>query len=111
MRIDDVNIDEHIEEKLWRKHGVSFEEARSLFTSGAEYLKIHDLRHDEDEDRYVAVGPVARGILCVAFIKIRHVRPFKQKLILELTEAAGETHPHPASSTTATSSTQPARAG
>jgi len=51
------------------------------------------------------------GILCVAFIKIRHVRPFKQKLILELTETAGEAHPHPAPSTTATSSTQPARAG
>jgi hypothetical protein len=26
------------------------------------------------------------GILCVAFVKIRHVRPFKQKLILELAE-------------------------
>jgi len=52
-----------------RKHGISFEEARSLFTSGAEYLEILDLQHDEDEDRYVAVGPVARGILCVAFVE------------------------------------------
>ena len=52
-----------------RKHGVSFEEARSLFTSGTDYLEIHDERHGEDEDRYVAVGPVARGILCVAFVE------------------------------------------
>ena len=29
------------------------------------------------------------GILCVAFIKIRHVRPFKQKLILDITETTG----------------------
>jgi hypothetical protein len=30
------------------------------------------------------------GILCVAFVKIRHVRPFKQKLILELAEGTGD---------------------
>ncbi len=29
------------------------------------------------------------GILCVAFVKIRHVRPFKQRLILEMAEASG----------------------
>jgi len=50
------------------------------------------------------------GILCVAFIKIRHVRPFKQKLILEITEATGEgrlpTAPSPAAPVT-----QPVRAG
>lgn len=28
------------------------------------------------------------GILCVAFVKIRHVRPFKQRLILQLSDAA-----------------------
>ncbi|RME69482.1 MAG: hypothetical protein D6781_08490 [Verrucomicrobia bacterium] len=27
------------------------------------------------------------GILCVAFVKIRHVRPFRQKLILEMAES------------------------
>lgn len=30
------------------------------------------------------------GILCVAFVKIRHVRPFKHKLILELSEMSGD---------------------
>jgi hypothetical protein len=48
------------------------------------------------------------GILCVAFIKIRHVRPFKQKLILELTESA----PAPAAPVAPTAvSIQTARAG
>lgn len=29
------------------------------------------------------------GILCVAFVKIRHVRPLKQRLILQAAEASG----------------------
>ena len=33
MRIDDVNIDEHIEAKLWRKHGVSFDEVIEVLES------------------------------------------------------------------------------
>jgi hypothetical protein len=52
-----------------RKHGVSFEEARSLFTSGADYLELYDTAHSEDEDRFLAIGPVARGVLCVVFVE------------------------------------------
>ena len=48
------------------------------------------------------------GILCVAFIKIRHVRPFKQKLILEITETTGTA---PAVPSAAAPVTQPVRAG
>jgi hypothetical protein len=53
------------------------------------------------------------GILCVAFIKIRHVRPFKQKLILEITEATGEARlpAAPAAPATSTPAAQPTRAG
>lgn len=50
-----------------RKHGVAFEEARSLFESGAEYLEMFDAEHSEDEDRFIAVGPTRRGILVVVW--------------------------------------------
>ncbi len=44
-----------------RKHGVSFEAARSLLTSGVDYLEIYDDAHSGGEDRYLAIGPTARG--------------------------------------------------
>ena len=43
-----------------RKHGLSFAEARRLFESGANYLEIFDAEHSESEDRFIAIGPVAR---------------------------------------------------
>jgi uncharacterized DUF497 family protein len=49
-----------------RRHGVSFEEAKELFTSGVEYLEIFDDQHSQDEDRFVAIGPIARGVILVA---------------------------------------------
>ena len=52
-----------------RKHGVTFQEARSLFTSGVDYLEIYDASHSEEEDRFLAIGPVARGVLCVVFVE------------------------------------------
>ena len=36
------------------------------------------------------------GILCVAFVKIRHVRAFKKKLILQSQAAAAAAKPEPA---------------
>ena len=49
------------------EHGVSFEEASTLFASGAEYLEIFDEAHSTDEDRFIAIGPVARGLVLVAY--------------------------------------------
>ncbi len=49
------------------KHGVSFEEAATLFTSGADFLEIYDDLHSAEEDRFIAVGPISRGIIVVAF--------------------------------------------
>lgn len=46
-----------------RKHGISFEEAEELFTSGSDYLEIFDKVHSESEDRFLAIGPVSRGII------------------------------------------------
>ena len=48
-----------------QKHGVSFEEAKELFASGVDYLEIYDAAHSLDEDRFIAIGPIERGIVLV----------------------------------------------
>jgi uncharacterized protein len=50
-----------------RKHGVSFEDGRSLLTSNIDYLEIYDDEHSDDEDRFIAIGPVAVGIVLVVY--------------------------------------------
>jgi uncharacterized DUF497 family protein len=49
------------------KHGLSFGDATALFTSEVEYLEFPDQDHSEDEDRLIAIGPVARGVILVVF--------------------------------------------
>ena len=51
--------------RLAGRHGVSFEEASALFTQDVDYLEIFDEAHSEDEDRFIAVGPIAGGIVLV----------------------------------------------
>jgi len=48
-----------------RNHGLSFEDVAELFTSGVDYLELFDCLHSDDEDRFLAVGPVARGVVLV----------------------------------------------
>jgi len=48
-----------------RKHGVSFEEASDLLTSGVDYLEIFDDEHSLIEDRFIALGPIRRGMVLV----------------------------------------------
>jgi len=50
-----------------QKHGVSFEEAQSLFLSGEDYLEIFDEAHSASEDRFIAIGPIARGLVLVVW--------------------------------------------
>lgn len=50
-----------------RKHGISFEEAAELFASGSDYLEIFDEAHSESEDRFIAIGPITRGIILVSW--------------------------------------------
>ena len=50
-----------------KKHGLSFGEASELFKSGIDYLEIYDEEHSDEEDRFVAVGPIRRGIIVVAY--------------------------------------------
>jgi len=50
-----------------RKHGVSFGEASELFRSGANYLEIFDDEHSFGEDRFIAIGPIRRGLVLIVW--------------------------------------------
>jgi uncharacterized DUF497 family protein len=50
-----------------QKHGVSFEEAQALFCSGDDYLEIFDEAHSANEDHFIAIGPIARGLVLVVW--------------------------------------------
>ncbi len=50
-----------------KKHGVSFEEARELFVSDVDYLELPDDADSEDEDRFIAIGPIRRGLVLVVW--------------------------------------------
>jgi uncharacterized DUF497 family protein len=47
-----------------KKHGVSFEEARTVFNDPRS-ITIADEQHSQDEDRYVDIGMSSRGRLIV----------------------------------------------
>jgi uncharacterized DUF497 family protein len=49
------------------KHGLSFEEAAELFKTDVDYLEIHDEEHSDEEDRFIAIGPIRRGVIVVAY--------------------------------------------
>jgi uncharacterized DUF497 family protein len=50
-----------------RKHGISFEEAAEVFASGQEYLELFDEVHSGFEDRFIAIGPIHRGLVLVVW--------------------------------------------
>ena len=35
----------------------------------ADYLEIHDYEHSLDVDRYIAIGPISRGLICVVYVE------------------------------------------
>ncbi len=49
------------------KHGISFAEASELFTSNVDYLEFFDEAHSDDEERFIAIGPVKRGLVLVVW--------------------------------------------
>lgn len=46
------------------KHGLRFDQAAELLASETGFLGIYDEYHSDDEDRFIAIGPVG-GILIV----------------------------------------------
>jgi len=57
-----------------QKHGLSFSEASKLFEAGAQYLVIFDEDHSETEDRFIAIGPINRGLVVVVYIEPEEAR-------------------------------------
>ena len=49
------------------KHGVSFEEASRVFTGSLNVLEFFDEGHSQDEDRFIAIGPIDRDVVVVSF--------------------------------------------
>ncbi|WP_405225488.1 BrnT family toxin [Lentisalinibacter sediminis] len=52
-----------------KKHGLSLSEASQLFHSGGDYLEIFDADHSDEEDRFIGIGPVDRGIVVVVYME------------------------------------------
>lgn len=50
-----------------RKHGVSFDGAQERFVSDADCMEIFDDGHSTTEERYLAIGPIARGLVLVVW--------------------------------------------
>ena len=50
-----------------KRHGVSFDDAKELFRTSVNYLEIYDIKHSEDEDRFIVIGPVRRGLIVVVY--------------------------------------------
>ena len=65
--------DEHKATLNTRKHGVSFEEASTVFADPLA-LTIDDLVHSEDEDRYATLGESQRSRLLVVVFTDRDDR-------------------------------------
>jgi len=48
-------------------HGVSFADARELFTTDAPVLEVYDVDYSETEDRFKSIGPITRGLVLVVW--------------------------------------------
>ena len=62
-----VEWDENKNLQNQNKHGIGFEEVQGLFLSGAEYLEVFDWEHSEQEDRFIAVGPLSWGVVVIVW--------------------------------------------
>jgi uncharacterized protein len=49
------------------KHGLRFEDAAKLLASETGFLGIYDEYHSDDEDRFIAIGPVGDNLIVVVY--------------------------------------------
>ena len=52
-----------------RKHGLSFHDASALFRDPGGWLERVDEQHGDDEDRFLAIGLIVRGVAAVVFVE------------------------------------------
>jgi uncharacterized DUF497 family protein len=62
-----VEWDEGKDRENQRKHGLSFEEAQRVFSPSGDYLELFDEAHSDVEERFIAIGPIRRGIVVVVW--------------------------------------------
>jgi len=72
-----------------RKHGLRFEDATPIFTWEAERLDERDEDHSADAERFISIGPIARGLITVSWaepvddlvriISVRHATKQERK--------------------------------
>lgn len=63
----EVEWDQDKNRKNQEKHGLSFEEAAALFTRVDDYLELFDEQHSDDEERFIAIGVIMRGVIVVVW--------------------------------------------
>lgn len=49
------------------KHGVTFQQAKTLLESDVDYLEIFDAAHSDEEDRFISIGPIEAGVVLVVW--------------------------------------------
>lgn len=52
-----------------QKHGISFKEAAKLFQGRSDYLELYDNLHSDDEDRFIAIGKIIKGVVVVVYVE------------------------------------------
>ncbi len=57
------------EKQNLNKHGISFDEASKIFKGRADYLEFYDESRSEDEDRFIAIGSIAKGLIVVVYVE------------------------------------------
>ncbi len=50
-----------------RKHGLSFAEVQGIFQGEVDVLEIFDAERSDSEDRFIAIGPIDRGLVVVVY--------------------------------------------
>jgi uncharacterized DUF497 family protein len=63
--------DPHKDQANQKKHGLSFDQAVELFTGDKDYLEIYDEGHSDEEDRFLAIGPIRGGVVVVVYTGLR----------------------------------------
>ncbi len=55
-----------------QKHGLSFNDAKELFASDADFLEIYDEEHSDEEDRFIAISPIHTGVIVVVYTVLQN---------------------------------------